>query len=188
MQTVTHKTGRAQQKEVVTMISAISTASMILRPSQTNSLTEDQSTKLTDTLANYDADNLSDDDAKALVSAIKEMGITAGSGLTDALAGAGIDARELADQAGIGGGGPSGAGGPPGGAGGPPGGGGPGGPGGGGGGSAVSEVDEAVLSLVQEAVDSYAESDTEESFADILAAKLTENGYDSSQPIVDFYA
>lgn len=170
------------------MISAISTASMMQRPSQTNSLTQEQSTKLADSLSKVAVDNLTDDDAKALVATIKELGISPGSGLTEALASAGIDARELADQAGIKGGGPGGNG-PPGGpgAGGPPPGGG-GGPDGVGGASSSSGVDDAILTLIQEAAESYAETETEETFAEILAATLTENGYDSSQPIVDFYA
>ncbi|MEP2642784.1 hypothetical protein [Roseobacter sp.] len=159
------------------MISSISTASMFQRTTQSSILTEEQSTKLTKALTEYDTENLSDDDAKALVSTIKELGIAPSAGLAKALSEAGIDARELAEQAGISGGGPGGPGGGPGG---------PGRPDGQSGSS--SGVDEAVLSLIQEATESYEASEIEESFADILAATLTENGYDSSQPTVDFYA
>ncbi|SNR61416.1 hypothetical protein [Puniceibacterium sediminis] len=171
------------------MINSATNSGVMLSQNRQNSpLTQNQSTKLAETLSRYDADNLSDDDAKALVTSIRELGIKAGSGLADALGAAGIDAGDLAQKAGIGGpggppGGKGGPGGPPpGGKGGPP-------PGGGQGAKGVESVDEAVVSLIKDAAEAYeASEDEESSFADILAAKLEEAGYDPSQPVVDFYA
>lgn len=147
-------------------------------------LTETQSSGLTEVLSNYDAENLSDDDAKALVEEIKDLGIQRGSGLTEALGEAGIDARGLAQQAGISG--SSGSNAPPeGGQGGGPGG--PGGAGGGGGAkgpeSAEVQTMQAVLEQLQA---SEKEADTDENFATLLLQSLEDAGLDTSQPIVDF--
>lgn len=148
---------------------------------QSTQMTEQQNAQLKNILAEYDSTSLSDDDAKELVATIKEMGINPSEELATVLADSGIDAQALAEQAGIGG-----AGGLPGGGGGP---GGPGGGGHGGGGPrGVESLDEAVVSLITEALEAYDESDETQSFAELLAEKLDEQGYDSSKPAIDYYA
>ena len=67
-------------------------------PKNDKPLTSEQSTLITDTLAEYDIDNLSDEDASAIVSIFNEAGIQPGKALQAALAAEGIDAKELGDR------------------------------------------------------------------------------------------
>lgn len=142
---------------------------------QTAKITEEQSEKLSELLSDYDADNLSDDDAQTIVTQVKELGITAGSELASALADAGFDAKELAEQAGIGGGDrPKGPPPPP-----PP----PQET------QGVSTVDDAVVQLIADAVEAYDVSQEEEAtLGEAVLAALEEAGYDSSESPIDFYS
>lgn len=63
------------------------------------SLSGEQRQTIADTLANYDADNLSAADAAAIVEALGEAGIRAGGALETAMADAGFDARSVGDLA-----------------------------------------------------------------------------------------
>lgn len=136
-------------------------------------ITEEQSEKLSELLSDYDADNISNDDAQTIVIQVKELGITAGSELASALADAGIDAQSLAEQAGVGGGdrpkGPP----PP-----PP-----------QESQGVSTVDDAVVQLISDAVEAYDVSEEEETtLGEAVLAALEEAGYDSSESLIDFYS
>ncbi len=154
---------------------------------QSTKISDEQAEKLTDFLSNYDTNDLSDDDAKDIVSQIKELGISPSSDLTSALGDAGINAKDLAEQAGIGG------------ASGPGGSGGPGGPGGadrppppppppqetqG-----ISSVDESIVTLIADAVETYADSDEEDGSSwNAVSSALEEAGYDTSVSLIDFYS
>jgi hypothetical protein len=153
---------------------------------QASKLTDQQGQKLTELLTNYDAENLSEKDAKEIVSQIKELGIKSGSGLASALETAGIDAKGLAEKAGIQGpqgGQPNGP--PPGGGGGP---GGAGRPPPGGGGKGRDSVDETAVSLIADAVKTYNSSDTSDSLWSVLEPELQNAGYDTTKSVIDFYA
>ncbi|MEP4198825.1 MAG: hypothetical protein ABJL99_24640 [Aliishimia sp.] len=144
-------------------------------------MTEEQGQKLADLLSQYDAENLSDEDAEDIVSQIKELGIEPGAGLATGLADAGFDARGLAEQAGIAGNGPPG--------GGPPDGGSrPKGPPPGGSFQGVDSVDSAAVSLIADVVESFQNSDETDSLWDVLEPALQDAGYDTSQSIIDFYS
>ena len=65
------------------------------------SLSDEQKSLLEETLSSYDADNLSEQDANAIVSALSEAGIQPGKGLGDAMSELGFDAREIGDLAGV---------------------------------------------------------------------------------------
>lgn len=150
-------------------------------------LSVDQKTGLTDLLSQYDTSDLSDEDAKSIVDGIKELGISSSRELASVLRDSGVDARGLAQQAGVGGkeGGPP----PGGGKGGPGGAGGPGGPGGSGGAgqsSGAKGPDETAVQLLEEAVAALAEG--EEDSTTSLSDLLQEAGVDVTQPIVDFRA
>jgi len=148
--------------------------------SNTRSLNNTQQQGLTEALSNYDTDNLSDDDAKSLVSDIQDLGIQKGHALTEALSDAGIDANQLAEQAGIAGRDkPTGPGGPG------------GGPGGGGGpsGAEASKGNSAAIETLQSIVDQLQETATDDddlSFSEQLAQALEDAGIDTSTPIVDY--
>ncbi|SFB08554.1 hypothetical protein SAMN05421688_2840 [Poseidonocella pacifica] len=148
-----------------------------------NPLTTAQNDALSELLTKVDSSNLSDDDAKALVEGIKSAGISKGSGLTQALAEAGIDARSLAEQSGTGG--PQGAGGPegagrPGGSGGPKGGG-QGGPQG----AQGKGTEDTSVQLMQSIVDQLSDSSEEENYQEQLLSALEEAGLDLTQSTVD---
>lgn len=157
---------------------------------QSSKLTEQQGQKLNEFLTNYDSSNLSENDAKEIVSQIKELGIKAGSSLATALETNGIDAKGLAELAGVQGAEgakPSG----------PPPGGGKGGPGGAGGpppsgGKGRESVDDTAVSLISDALESYtsaAETDgSTESFWAVLEPALQAAGYDTTKSVIDFYA
>jgi hypothetical protein len=140
---------------------------------KTQSLTDTQKQGLDDVLSNYDVENLSDSDAKEIVSQIEELGIAKGQGLASALGDVGIDARDLAEQAGIGSAEGNGDRPPP-----PPPGGGPKGP------------DEAAISTLQPVVEqlqaSVDASDEDVDFETMLTQALDDAGLDTSSPIVDY--
>lgn len=144
-------------------------SAMLSRPDA--KMTAEQSEKLSEVLENYDTENLSYEDAKSLVSQISELGIEPGRDLAAALGEAGLDARDLANQAGIGRGGDR----PP-----PP----P--PGAGGKGS--DSVEDAVVSLISEAVEAYSETSEDQTLGSYVMSALEEAGYDTSKPVIDFYS
>lgn len=59
------------------------------------SLTDDQKTKITEILSQYDPENISEEDAKAIFQAFKEAGITPAKGMKEAIEAAGFDAEDL---------------------------------------------------------------------------------------------
>ncbi|MGJ8681495.1 hypothetical protein [Paraglaciecola sp.] len=63
------------------------------------SLTDEQTTLIEETLANYNADNLTEADAASIVEAFSEAGIAPSSSFADKLAEVGFDAREIGDLA-----------------------------------------------------------------------------------------
>ena len=76
-------------------------------PSENNSITSSSSSQedtISSILANYDANNLSESDAKSIVAAFKEAGIEASDELVNAMEDAGFDAKEVGTLAGVGGG------------------------------------------------------------------------------------
>ncbi|MHB8136283.1 MAG: hypothetical protein ACYDH1_18905 [Anaerolineaceae bacterium] len=58
-------------------------------------LTSDQTNTISDILSQYDAENVSDDDAKAIFQAFKDAGITPAKGMREAIEAAGFDAEDL---------------------------------------------------------------------------------------------
>jgi hypothetical protein len=70
--------------------------------SNSNNLSSTQSDTISSILENYDADNLTQSDAKEIVAAFKESGIEPGKELESAMEEAGFDAREVGTLAGVG--------------------------------------------------------------------------------------
>lgn len=66
------------------------------------SLSSEQSSLIEETLSNYDASNLSEADASAIVEAFSDAGITPSAQFADALAESGFDAREIGSLANVG--------------------------------------------------------------------------------------
>ena len=96
------------------MISNISSQVSSYDTLSATSSTEESSTDqeiIESILANYDADSLSQEDAKAIVTALQNAGIEPSSELESALDEAGFDAQEIGTLAGVGG--PKGGGGMP---------------------------------------------------------------------------
>jgi hypothetical protein len=86
------------------MIDSISSGMMPMSPQQnrsTTSLTDDQRQLISDTLAQYDADNLTKAGAQSIVKIFNEAGIQPGKALTEAMAANGFNAREVGDTAGL---------------------------------------------------------------------------------------
>lgn len=65
---------------------------------QSAALTDEQKTRVQDILSNYDADNITADDAKEIFKKFKEEGITPTKGLKEAIEEAGFDAESLRQQ------------------------------------------------------------------------------------------
>jgi hypothetical protein len=63
--------------------------------SKMKELTSDQTQTISDILSQYDPDNVSDDDAKAIFQAFKDAGITPAKGMKEAIEAAGFDAEDL---------------------------------------------------------------------------------------------
>jgi Ca2+-binding EF-hand superfamily protein len=70
--------------------------------STTTSSSSSQADTISSILAEYDASNLSESDAKSIVSAFKEAGIQPSEELVSAMAEAGFDAKEVGTLAGVG--------------------------------------------------------------------------------------
>lgn len=64
-------------------------------------LSNEQKELISETLAKYDVDNLSEEDALEIVHIFSEAGITPSREMGEAIADAGFDAREIGDKAGI---------------------------------------------------------------------------------------
>jgi hypothetical protein len=64
------------------------------------SLTDDQKTFVSDTLSEYDVDNLTEEQAQTIVDTLAEAGIPAGSDLANVMNESGFDARAIGDMAG----------------------------------------------------------------------------------------
>jgi hypothetical protein len=64
-------------------------------------LTDKQSQLVTDTLSKYDPNNLSEADAKEIVSSFREAGIRPSKALKEAMLAEGFDAKEVVKKAGI---------------------------------------------------------------------------------------
>jgi hypothetical protein len=62
---------------------------------QAQSLTDEQKQKIADILSQYDPENVSDEDAKAIFQAFKDAGITPAKGMKEAIEAAGFDAEDL---------------------------------------------------------------------------------------------
>ena len=82
--------------------------SMSVRPppppsaNSAKSLSEDDASLISETLANYDADNLSQADAAEIVDTFSQAGINPSMAFAEALADSGFDAKNLGDLAGVG--------------------------------------------------------------------------------------
>jgi hypothetical protein len=62
---------------------------------QAQSLTDEQKQKIADILSQYDPENVSEEDAKAIFQAFKDAGITPAKGMKEAIEAAGFDAEDL---------------------------------------------------------------------------------------------
>lgn len=62
-----------------------------------DSLTDEQSTLLSDTLSEYDPDNLTTSDAETIMESLYEAGISPGQGLESAMSELGFDAKAIGD-------------------------------------------------------------------------------------------
>jgi len=58
-------------------------------------LTDDQKSTITDILSQYDPENVSEEDAKAIFQAFKDAGITPAKGMKEVIEAAGFDAEDL---------------------------------------------------------------------------------------------
>ncbi|GEA13608.1 hypothetical protein [Alteromonas sp. KUL49] len=72
------------------------------RDGSNDTITDEQSSLIEETLSNFDAENLSAEDAASIVEAFSEAGIGPSPAFADALAEAGFDAREIGDLANVG--------------------------------------------------------------------------------------
>ena len=80
-------------------------AMMPPQQAQQSKLTTEQSQLIEDTLAEFDPEALSASDAQSIVEAFKDAGIQPGAALEQAMSDAGFDARSVGDLAGVGEGG-----------------------------------------------------------------------------------
>ena len=68
--------------------------------SEETSLTDDQLTLLSETLSEYDVDNLSESDAQSIIATLSEAGIEPSSGLETAMSDLGFDAKSIGELGG----------------------------------------------------------------------------------------
>lgn len=86
------------------MIDSISIGMMPMPPRQNGNdtpLTDDQKQLISETLKQYDANNLTETDAQSIVSTFSEVGIQPGKALMEAMATDGFDARVVGETAGV---------------------------------------------------------------------------------------
>ncbi len=80
------------------MVSAIQGMGSVLNAGmmpKMKELTEDQTSKIAEILSQYDPENVSDEDAKAIFATFKEAGINPAKGMKEAIEAAGFDADDL---------------------------------------------------------------------------------------------
>lgn len=65
------------------------------------SLTDEQKTLISDTLAQYDAENLTESDAQSIIAAFSEAGIHPSREMEEAMSELGFEAREIGELAGF---------------------------------------------------------------------------------------
>ncbi|MEP4035947.1 hypothetical protein [Pseudophaeobacter sp.] len=142
---------------------------------QSTKLNEEQTAKVAELLSHGGTGNLKDSTAQTVVSQAKELRLISNSDLASVLADAGFDTSKLTKQAGQGlTGRPEGPPPPP-----PP----PQES------KGIATVDEAVVELIAQAVEEYDVSQEEQTtLGEAVQATLEEAGYDSSQPLIDFYS
>lgn len=159
---------RYQISQGFIMISGLSQSIGLASPlaSQANVLSDQQQASLKDLLSRYDASNLSETDAKAIVSGIQSLGIKEGAGLATAMSANGFDARSVGDMGGVKGDRP-----PP-----PP----PGGKGGG-----AGQINTEALTALQLFVDAYEGNELSQADWTSIMSSLEEQGFDTSKPFID---
>ena len=142
---------------------------------QSTKLNEEQTAKIAELLSHMGTGNLKDSTAQTVVAEAKELRLISNADLAAALAEAGIDTSELSKQTGQGLMGRPESPPPP-----PPqpqeskG---------------IATVDEAIVELIAQAVEDYDVSQEDETtLGEAVLATLEEAGYDSSQPLIDFYS
>lgn len=141
------------------------------QPAYQQGINTQQADALKSVLSGYDASNISETDAKNIVSQVKDLGIAPGRPLTIVFAGEGFDAAAVGDKAGVGGGDrPA----PPQGKGGPNGQGGP-----------KGEVNTEALSALKLLVDAKEGEDISETEWTAFYEELEEQGIDTSKPFID---
>jgi hypothetical protein len=131
--------------------------------SSSSTLSESQKALIEETLAQYDADNLSEDDAAAIVAVFEEAGISPSRALESAMLDSGFDAKEVGTLAGVGpaqGGGGKGPMGPP------------------------PQPSEEELSTIEALLESLLSSDDEEDESTITAVSSFESILDYTNKIV----
>jgi hypothetical protein len=143
-------------------------------------LTDDQKSQVQSILSEYDSDNLTADDAKAIFKAFRKAGIN-GAGLKEAIEATGFDAEKLRSLAGADG--PQGPGGP-GGPGGPP----PGGMGMNRSGSSTTGVSMSTLKSLQSILSQYDFSSISTDQQSELFTKLSSSGLLKNGNIIDLNA
>lgn len=142
---------------------------------QSTKLNEEQTAKIAELLSHMGTGNLKDSTAQTVVAEAKELRLISNADLAAALAEAGVDTSELTRQTGQGLMGRPEAPPPP-----PPppqeskG---------------IATVDEAIVELIAQAVEDFDVSQEDETtLGEAVLATLEEAGYDSSQPLIDFYS
>lgn len=85
------------------MINSIGSSGSMPPPPPKNAqpLTEEQQQLLTETLAEFDADNLTETDALSIIDTLSEAGIQPGKALESAMAELGFDAKSIGELAGV---------------------------------------------------------------------------------------
>jgi len=81
------------------MINSISSNMQMPQQRTEQSLTEDQQTLLSDTLSQYDPDNLSEADALSIVETLSQAGIQPSGTVEKAMSDLGFDAKSIGDTA-----------------------------------------------------------------------------------------
>lgn len=84
------------------MINSINSgAAMTMPPRSEQNLTDDQQSLISETLSQFDAENLSESDAASIVEAFSQAGIQPGSALETAMSSFGFDAKSVGELAGV---------------------------------------------------------------------------------------
>lgn len=87
-----------------TITSGVTSTGMQMPPPKSQEkLSDDQRELIAETLAKYDSETLTEDDALSIIAAFEEAGIMPGQEMAELMSEAGFDAKELGDLAGVGG-------------------------------------------------------------------------------------